>query len=403
MKFLSITNILEDVDRQFLAKRAFVTASGADMDEKVENIVDWLNEFGMQDKYSDSHSNGHHLNYLMLAAFDCNVSFVMSFNTDLSGKVYTDEQVESYLSSLDSKPVLAEDFGYKGMITTNKLLFDNQFNLGNIEHVVFDIDMYDYKINVITEAKNSVRTSNTAFDHIVNSINEYLIKDHSMSYEDLVQHSKINSNGRMKISRYILIDKECQPEIERRKGRETDTLVDNPKEVLRKKLLAIFEEVTSIKSQLYIDFCTKIKKNASIKNTSTNECVFEVNIKQSTGSIQNKSYNVKYDCRSCYGSGRMLCGGCSGTGSYKDYLGAYRTCSAGCMRGKTYCGGCNGNGYYTVNENSEVYEYETFVLTGNIEFTSKEDWNFKGDDEVPLPEFVEKIKYNYEMVGLFNW
>jgi hypothetical protein len=131
MKFISVTNMLDDDEKQFLAKRAFVTSSGADMDEKVDMMVAWLNDFGTQPVYSDSHSRGYHMNYLMLPAFDCNIGFIEAHNTDLNGKVYTDEQVKEYLESLESKPVIFEDFGYKRMITTNDLLFDNQFNLGN--------------------------------------------------------------------------------------------------------------------------------------------------------------------------------------------------------------------------------------------------------------------------------
>jgi hypothetical protein len=147
MKFISVTNMLDNEDKQFLAKRAFVTASGADMNEKVDMIVAWLKDFGIEPIYSDFHSRGYHMNYLVLPAFDCNIGFIEAHNTDLNGKVYTDDQVKEYLTSLDSKPFLSEDFGYKRIITTNDLLFHNQFNLGHHHHDVFSIEMFDYKID----------------------------------------------------------------------------------------------------------------------------------------------------------------------------------------------------------------------------------------------------------------
>jgi hypothetical protein len=147
MKFISVTNALDNEDKQIFAKRAFVTSSGADMTEKVEMMVDWLNDFGIQPIYSDSHSRGYHMNYLMLPSFDVNIGYLKAHNTDLNGKVYTDEQVNDYLSSLESKPFIFEDFGYKRMITTNDLLFDNQFNLGKHQHDAFTMEMFDYKID----------------------------------------------------------------------------------------------------------------------------------------------------------------------------------------------------------------------------------------------------------------
>jgi hypothetical protein len=147
MKFISVTNLFNDDEIKFLAKRSYVIASGADMNEKVDKIMDWLKEHGSKPEYSDSHSNGFHMNYLMLPAFDCNVHLIELLKTDLNGKLYTDDQAKTYLTSIDSKPFLAEDFGYKRIISSNELLFDNQFNIGKICHDVFDIDMFDYNID----------------------------------------------------------------------------------------------------------------------------------------------------------------------------------------------------------------------------------------------------------------
>jgi hypothetical protein len=147
MKFLSVTNLLDEEDKKFLAKRAFVTSSAADMNEKVDMMVDWLKEFGGQTQFIDAHSRGFHMNYLRLPAFDLNPVFIIDYSTDLHGKVYTKVQAKEFLSSLDSKPYLAVDFGYKRIIAPNELIFENQYNVGSFSHEAFAIGMFDYKID----------------------------------------------------------------------------------------------------------------------------------------------------------------------------------------------------------------------------------------------------------------
>lgn len=82
----------------------------------------------------DDRTNGHHLNYLMLPSIDIHNELIKISGIDKDGNFYTDEEIEQFLSSLASRPMLDVDFGQKKLIRLTEPFLKYQEKTGKINH-----------------------------------------------------------------------------------------------------------------------------------------------------------------------------------------------------------------------------------------------------------------------------
>ena len=82
----------------------------------------------------DDRTNGHHLNYLMLPSIDIHNELIEISGIDKDGNFYTDEEIEQFLSSLASRPMLDVDFGQKKLIRLTEPFLKYQEKTGKINH-----------------------------------------------------------------------------------------------------------------------------------------------------------------------------------------------------------------------------------------------------------------------------
>ena len=119
--------------------------------ERLATYVDVLRKHRDDNALIDDRTNGHHLHYFLLPTCNVHNQLIEIYGCDKDGNIFTDDEVKAFVKTLDSRPFLKVDFGYKSLIRLTEPFLKYQEKTGKIGN---ELIMYrDYESLVETYEK----------------------------------------------------------------------------------------------------------------------------------------------------------------------------------------------------------------------------------------------------------
>lgn len=142
--YVTATPWLSEEQKSALSLRALVNSTGMDIDAKVYRCGQWIADNADAEDFVDKLSQGFHPNYFVLPTFDFGLERVVSEGRTSSGVGLSPAQVERFKQSVESRPVMCGDYGFKRLLGITDAIIKNQLNAGPTEPVLLKTDYNRY-------------------------------------------------------------------------------------------------------------------------------------------------------------------------------------------------------------------------------------------------------------------
>lgn len=143
-KYITSTPWLNDDQKKALGLRALVNSTGMDIDAKIYQCGKWIAENADSPNFIDKFSQGYHPNYFALPTFDFNLECVITEGRTCSGVGLSFEQIERFKQSIESRPLMNGDYGFKKLLGISEAVIKNQLSAKPAEPVLLKTDYSQY-------------------------------------------------------------------------------------------------------------------------------------------------------------------------------------------------------------------------------------------------------------------